>query len=89
MARKPAPALHDVFAKPGAAPSRGTAIEDLPQPPPEPSNRMAEAAVVELEKPAPEYVATPERERVASRTGRPTESVRRARQRGGTRSPLV
>jgi hypothetical protein len=31
MARKPAPALPDVFARPGAAPSRGTAIEDLPQ----------------------------------------------------------
>lgn len=31
MARKPPPSLPDVFAKPGAAPSRGTAIEDLPQ----------------------------------------------------------
>jgi hypothetical protein len=31
MARKP-PALPDVFAKPGAAPARGTAIEDLPEP---------------------------------------------------------
>lgn len=30
MARKPPPSLPDVFAKPGAAPSRGTAIEDLP-----------------------------------------------------------
>ena len=35
MARKP-PALPDVFARPGAAPARGTAIEDLPLPPPEP-----------------------------------------------------
>jgi len=31
MARKPPPTLPDVFARPGAAPSRGTAIEDLPQ----------------------------------------------------------
>lgn len=31
MARKPPPSLPDVFAKPGAAPSRGTPIEDLPQ----------------------------------------------------------
>ena len=31
MARKPAPGLPDVFARPGAAPARGTPIEDLPQ----------------------------------------------------------
>jgi hypothetical protein len=56
MARKPAPTLHDVFAKPGAAPSRGTAIEDLPQPPPEPSSRKGESAVAELALPAAERV---------------------------------
>src|SRR5579871_2504665 len=33
MARKPAPGLPDVFASPGAAPSRGAAIEDLPDQP--------------------------------------------------------
>ncbi len=31
MARKPPPSLPDVFAKPGAAPPRGTPIEELPQ----------------------------------------------------------
>ncbi len=38
MARRPGPALPDVFARPGAAPARGTPIEDLPQDaaPPEP-----------------------------------------------------
>lgn len=39
MARRPGPGLPDVFARPGAAPDRGTPIEDLPQEaaPPEPA----------------------------------------------------
>jgi hypothetical protein len=72
MARKPAPALHDVFAKPGAAPSRGTAIEDLPQPAPEPARPgvgteipgearttapVSDAPVVELDQPAARHAA--------------------------------
>lgn len=70
MARKPAPALPDVFARPGAAPSRGTAIEDLPQiePPatPEPDPQPAPRLEPELHKPPapqpeprPELVAPP------------------------------
>jgi len=55
MARK-APALPDVFARPGAAPSRGTAIEDLPQPDPELMTREPEPAV----EPAPPAVSEPE-----------------------------
>lgn len=70
MARKPAPALPDVFARPGAAPSRGTAIEDLPQiePPatPEPDPQPEPRLEPELHKPPapqpeprPELVAPP------------------------------
>jgi hypothetical protein len=32
MSSKPKPRIHDVFARPGAAPARGTPIEDLPRP---------------------------------------------------------
>src|SRR3712207_1208523 len=34
MGGKPKPRIHDVFARPGAAPARGTPIEDLPRPAP-------------------------------------------------------
>lgn len=51
MARKPSPSLPDVFAKPGTAPPRGPALEDLPQPPePEPMAAAPEP-VVEPEPP--------------------------------------
>jgi hypothetical protein len=52
MARKP-PALPDVFARPGAAPSRGTAIEDLPQPAPEPKREPEPAAIAPPPPPPP------------------------------------
>jgi hypothetical protein len=49
MARKPPP-LPDVFAKPGGAPSRGTPIEDLPQP---------DGTVALQERPPPEAPPPP------------------------------
>lgn len=53
MARKPPPSLPDVFAKPGAAPSRGTAIEDLPKVVEEPRPPPAPPAQIVEEAPAP------------------------------------
>ncbi len=61
MARKPPPGLPDVFAKPGGAPTRGTAIEDLPavQAEPEPAAEsgagQAAAAETPPEPPPAEY----------------------------------
>jgi len=77
MARKP-PALPDVFAKAGAAPARGTAIEALPQPveaaekPPPPS------------EPEPEAAAPP-----VAETWDPPIEARRARARGGQALAVV
>ena len=69
MARKPAPGLPDVFARPGAAPSRGTAIEDLPQiePPatPEPEPRPEPRLEPELQTPPVPPQPEPRTERVA------------------------
>lgn len=52
MARKPPPSLPDVFAKPGAAPPRGTPIEELPQEPP-PQAVVPEAELLTEEPPSP------------------------------------
>lgn len=50
MAHKPAAKLPDVFARPGAAPARGTAIEDLPK---EPARATAAAEAGAPQAPAP------------------------------------
>src|SRR4051794_34659749 len=52
MARKPPPALPDVFAKPGGAPPRGTPLEDLPQ------TAEPEAEIL-VQEPEPERAAPP------------------------------
>ena len=58
MARK-LPALPDVFASAGAAPTRGTAIEDLPSTPDEPPRAHIEPAETEPEPAEAEAVAPP------------------------------
>jgi hypothetical protein len=62
MARKP-PALPDVFAKPGAAPARGTAIEDLP----EPAEAIEDLLPPPEPEPAPPPAADPWRAPIATR----------------------
>jgi len=57
MARKPPPGLPDVFARPGAATTRGTAIEDLPVTQAEPEPAAESSAAQAPEYPAQGHVA--------------------------------
>lgn len=79
MARKP-PALPDVFARPGAAPARGTAIEDLPQP----ADVVAEAAPPPEPEPEPEPAPPP-----AAEPWRHPSETRQTPARGGLALAVV